>query len=221
MVALVGVLSLAPAILLMTTCYVRIVIVLGILKQALGVQQFPPAQVLASLGLFLTALVMWPVWERAYREGIEPYSRLTFTSRGEQQAAFARACEQTVQPVRTFMSGQIEMTGNEAALDMFLDYESAGAGEETPQPQYYEDVPLRVLLPSFLLSELKTAFLIGFQIYLPFVVIDLVVASVLTGLGLPMLPPAIVSLPLKLLLFVLIDGWFLTVETLLRSVGTA
>jgi flagellar biosynthetic protein FliP len=214
----IGVLSLAPAILLMTTCYIRIVVVLGILRQALGVPQFPPTQVLTSLSLFLTAMVMWPVWESAYRQGIEPYSQATYNSPGEQQAALATACTNTAEPVRRFMSRQIEATENTAAVDLFLEYQ-AGDEATTVQPEYYEDVPLRALLPAYVLSELKTAFLIGFQLYLPFVVIDLVVTSLLTSLGLTMLSPGLVSLPFKLLLFVLIDGWYLTVELLLNSIA--
>ncbi|MEZ6067212.1 MAG: flagellar biosynthetic protein FliO [Planctomycetaceae bacterium] len=215
---LVGVMSLAPAILLMTTCYIRIIVVLGILRQALGVPQFPPTQVLTSLSLFLTAAVMWPVWEAAYREGIEPYSQGQYATSPQQHAAFQTALIATVRPVRSFMSRQIEATNNAAAIDLLLNY-GTSADSAAPAPEYYEEVPLRVLLPAYVLSELKTAFLIGFQIYLPFVVIDLVVTSILTSLGLTMLPPNLVSLPLKLLLFILIDGWYLTVELLMNSVA--
>jgi len=212
---LVGVMSLAPAILLMTTCYVRVIVVLGLLRQAIGAQQFPPTQVLTALSLFLTALVMWPVWERCYREGIQPYTESASKS---QTADFQTAFTRTAAPVRSFMSQQIEATGNTAAIDLLMEYQAAGTTASTVQPEYYEEVPLQALLPAYVLSELKTAFLIGFQIYLPFVVIDLVVSSVLASLGLGMLSPAVVSLPFKLLLFVLIDGWFLTVELLLQGI---
>ncbi len=217
--ALFSVVSLAPAILVMTTCYVRIYIVLGLLRQALGVAQFPPNQVLAGLSLFVTALVMWPIWTRAYEEGIRPYTENTYLSKAEQDAALENALTATVHPIREFMSRQIEATGNEAALDLFATFSASREGTETAYPEYYEDVSLRALLPAFLLSELKTAFLIGVQIFLPFLVIDLVVSSLLSSLGLVTLAPTVVSLPLKLLLFVMIDGWFLTVEVLLNSIA--
>lgn len=210
----IGVVSLAPAILLMTTCYVRIIVVLGLLRQGLGVSQFPPTQVLTALALFLTGLVMWPVWSRAYSEGIAPYSQAA----SPDEAALRAAWSATLQPVRNFMSRQIEATGNTATLDLLLEYQS---GPATAAPEYYEDVPLPVLLPAYVLSELRTAFLIGFQIYLPFLVIDLAASSVLSAVGLQLLSPAVVALPFKLLLFVLVDGWHLTVELLLRSIAPA
>lgn len=214
---LVGVLSLAPAILLMTTCYVRIIIVLGLLRQALGVQQFPPTQVLTALSLFLTALVMYPTWERCYHAGVEPYAEAT-ALRPATEADLRLALARTAGPLRNFMSQQIELTGNGDSIDLLMSYHTRDAAP-APMATYYEDVPLQVLLPAYVLSELKTAFLIGFQVYLPFVVIDLVVTSVLATLGLGMLSPAVVSLPFKLLLFVMIDGWFLTVEMLLKGFG--
>lgn len=216
---LIGVMSLAPAILLMTTCYVRVILVLSLLRQALGVPQFPPTQVLTSLSLFITALVMWPVWQRSYHEGIAPYLSQSYSSDAEQLAAGQQALTGAVAPAREFMSRQIEATGNSAAVDLFLDYQAHASATSPEAPQYYEDVPLPVLLPAFVLSELKTAFLIGCQIYLPFVVLDLIVASVLTGLGLVSLPPAAIALPLKVLLFVLMDGWRLTVEVLLTGLA--
>ena len=213
---LIGVVSLAPAILLMTTCYVRIVVVLGLLRQAIGVQQFPPTQVLTALSLFLTALVMWPTWQRCYSEGVRPYAESDSTASAG-NAEFQLAVTRTAAPLRSFMSRQIEATGNTDAVDLLMHYQAASESTKPSTPQFYEEVPLQALLPAYVLSELKTAFLIGFQIYLPFVVIDLVVTSVLTSLGLGMLPPSVASLPFKLLLFVLIDGWFLTVELLLQS----
>jgi len=216
---LLSLLSLVPSLLLMTTCYVRIAVVLGLLRQALGTQQFLPNQVTTGLSLLLTLTVMWPVWSEAYEQGIVPYSDSTFASEAEQAAGLEQAVADTLRPLRRFMSRQIEATGNEAAIDMLLQYQSRGESTAAEFPEYYEDVPLSVLLPAYVLSELKTAFLIGFQIYLPFVVIDLVVAALLSGMGLMMMPPGLVSLPLKLLMFVMVDGWFLVVQTLLMSVG--
>jgi flagellar biosynthetic protein FliP len=215
----IGVLSLAPAILLMTTCYVRIIVVLGLLRQALGVQQFPPTQVLTALSLFLTALVMWPTWERCYREGIAPYASTT-ASRAPTESGLRQTLERTALPLREFMSGQIQTAGNAAAVDMLMSYQPGESTARTPA-QFYDDVPLQVLLPAYVLSELRTAFVIGFQVYIPFVVVDLVVTSVLASLGLGALPPAAVSLPFKLLLFVMMDGWFLTVEMLLAGLTAA
>lgn len=217
-VMLVGMLSLVPALLVMTTCFARFAIVFGLLRQGLGAQQWLPNQIVLALSLFLTLLVMAPVWTRAYEDGLRPYVEGRYETPADQQAALETAIAGGAAPVREFMSTQIAATGNEAALDMLLAYQQQSTGEEVQAPQYYEDVPLSVLLPAYLLSELKTAFVIGFQIVLPFLVIDLVVASVLTGMGLMLLPPALVSLPFKLLLFVLIDGWTLSVEMLLRSV---
>lgn len=216
---LLTVLSLAPSILIMTTCFIRFIVVLGLLRQALGTQQLPPNQVMISLCLFLTFLVMAPVWQQSYEQGIRPY---TTPEPGEAAPGFRTAFEKTVQPIRNFMSGQIERAGNSDAVWMFLDFQRPGAdpdsAEEPPMPDSYDEVPLSVLLPAYMLSELKTAFVIGFQIYLPFLVIDMVVSSVLISMGMMMLPPILISLPFKLLLFVMIDGWFLTVGMLLESV---
>lgn len=215
LMTLLTVLSLAPSLLMMTTCFVRFIIVFGLLRQAFGTQQLPPTQVLIALSLFLTALVMMPVWTEAYEQGVKPYSTANFANDADQQAGLAEAAKRSLAPMRQFMADQIEATGNGSTVDLFLNYRGVPADE---YPQYYEDVDLSVLLPSYLLSELKTAFIIGFQIYLPFVVLDMVVASVLISMGMMMLPPPLISLPLKLLLFVLIDGWTLTVEMMLRSI---
>jgi flagellar biosynthetic protein FliP len=200
-----GVLSLAPAVLLMTTCFVRIIIVLGLLRQALGTQQLPPNQVMTSIALFMSLLIMSPVWKQVYDDAIAPYSA--------KQINVQQAWDAGVKPIRTFMSHQIERTGNSADVWLFYKYLPA----QTAKPESYDDVPLQVLLPAFMLSELKTAFLIGFQIYLPFLVLDLVVASVSVSMGMMMLPPTLISLPFKLLLFVLVDGWHLVVGMLLQS----
>ncbi len=201
---LLTVLSLAPAILLMTTCFVRIVVVLGLLRQAVGTQQLPPSQVITALALFLTLLVMAPVWKKVYDDAIVPYT--------QRQITLEQAWEAGSSPIRQFMAMQIERTGNSADVHLFLSYLP-----DQPTPQTYDEVPLVALLPAFMLSELKTAFLIGFQIYLPFLILDLVISSVMVSMGMLMLPPVIISLPFKLLLFVLVDGWRLVVGMLLES----
>ncbi|QDT78765.1 Flagellar biosynthetic protein FliP precursor [Gimesia maris] len=215
---LLTVLSLAPSILIMTTSFIRFVIVFGLLRQALGTQQLPPNQVLTSLSLFLTIMVMAPIWEKAYEEGIVPYTNQTQQAPVSLEVAF----QKTVAPLRKFMSDQIELTGNSDTVWMFLDYQqplpgSPGAESYQP-PRDYDEVPLTVLLPAYMLSEVKTAFLIGFQLYLPFIVIDMVISSILISMGMMMLPPVLISLPFKILLFVLIDGWLLTVGMLLESI---
>ncbi len=221
LVLLLSALSLVPSLLMMATCFVRIVVVLGLLRQGLGMQQLLPNQVLTGLSVFLTATVMWPVWQQAYQQGVRPYAEGTYPDSTARQAAFEQAVENSLRPLRRFMSGQIEATGNEAAIDLFLAYQHPEQPASADVPQYYEDVSLTVLLPAYVLSELKTAFLIGFQIYLPFVIIDLVSAALLSGMGLLSVQPPVVSLPCKLLLFVLADGWFLTVQLLLDSIGPA
>lgn len=207
---LLTVLSLAPAILLMTTCYVRIIVVMGLLRQALGTGQLPPSQVITSISLFMTFFVMAPVWNAVYRDAIEPYTAENSTM------SMQEAWSAGIIPVRSFMSRQIDMAGNHDDVHLFNSYYSPNGTPATS----FEEVPLQVLLPAYMLSELKTAFLMGFQIFLPFLLIDLVVASVTISMGMMMLPPAMISLPFKLLLFVLIDGWHLVVGMLLESFGT-
>jgi flagellar biosynthetic protein FliP len=207
---LLTVLSLAPAILLMTTCYIRIIVVLGLLRQALGAAQLPPSQVITSIALFVTLFVMAPVWSRVYEEAIKPYTDGTSNMTAEQ------AFEKGIAPVRLFMENQIRMAGNEDDVHMFYQRNSPGS----PAPTSFDDVPLKVLLPAYMLSELKTAFMMGFIIYLPFLILDIVIASVTISMGMMMLPPAMISMPFKLLLFVLVDGWRLVVGMLLDSFGT-
>ncbi|MCA9132210.1 MAG: flagellar type III secretion system pore protein FliP [Planctomycetales bacterium] len=207
---LLTVLSLAPAILLMTTCYVRIIVVLGLLRQALGTGQLPPSQVMTSISLFMTLFIMAPVWTEVYDNSLGPYTAPGSTMSVEQ------AWEAGIAPVADFMSRQIDWAGNHDDVFLFYSYYRP----DSPLPNDFSEVPLRVLLPAYMLSELKTAFLIGFQIFLPFLLIDLVVASVTISMGMMMLPPAMISLPFKLLLFVLIDGWHLVVGMLLESFGT-
>jgi flagellar biosynthetic protein FliP len=202
---LLTVISLAPSILLMTTCFVRILVVFGLLRQALGTQQLPPSQVLTSISLFLTLLVMAPVWKQVYDRAVVPYT--------QRQITLEQAWDAGVGPIRRFMAEQIHRTGNEADIRMFYRYMPEG----TPEWRDYNDVPLTALLPAYMLSELKTAFLIGFQVYLPFMILDIVIASVTISMGMLMLPPVLISLPFKLLLFVLVDGWHLVVEMLLQS----
>lgn len=209
-VLLLTVISLAPAILLMTTCYVRIIVVLGLLRQALGTGQLPPSQVVTSIALFMTMFVMAPVWNKVYSDAIAPY-----TAAGSQMG-IEQAWDAGVGPIRDFMSHQIDMAGNHDDVHLFYRYYAP----DQPAPKNFESVPLRVLLPAYMLSELKTSFLMGFQIFLPFLLIDLVVAAITISMGMMMLPPAMISLPFKLLLFVLIDGWHLVVEMLLASFGT-
>jgi flagellar biosynthesis protein FliP len=201
---LLTVLSLAPAFLLMTTCFVRMVVVLGLLRQAVGTQQLPPSQVITALSLFLTLLIMTPVWKQVYDDAIVPYTH--------KEIALEDAWTAGVAPIRRFMSQQIVRTGNDADVHLFLSYLP-----NQPTPTSYEEVPLQALVPAFMLSELKTAFLIGFQIYLPFLILDMVVAAVMVSMGMLMLPPVLISLPFKLLLFVLVDGWHLIVGMLLES----
>jgi flagellar biosynthetic protein FliP len=217
-VVLAGVLSLAPALAVMTTSFVRISVVLGILRHGFGGGQFLPAQALTALSLFLTVGVMAPVWRAAYDAGIAPFTRQEFETKAEQQQAFTQAVKQTLIPIRKFMALQIEAAGNAAAIDLLLSYQSKWPGAADAPPEFYEDLPVSVLLPAYVLSELKIAFAIGFQLLLPFVVIDFVVASVINSIGLTSMPATWISFPLKLLLFVLVDGWFLTVETLLGSI---
>jgi flagellar biosynthetic protein FliP len=205
---LLTVLSLAPAVLLMTTCFVRIIVVLGLLRQALGTQQLPPSQVITSIALFMTLAIMSPVWKKSYSEGILPYT--------QRQIPLEEAWTKGIKPVRDFMSAQIDRCDNANDIWLFYKY----LPEDTPTPASYDDVPLTVLLPAYMLSELKTAFLIGFQIYLPFLVLDIVISTVTVSMGMLMLPPVLISLPFKLLLFVLVDGWHLIVGMLMESFQT-
>lgn len=207
---LLTVLSLAPAILLMTTSFVRIIVVLGILRQAMGTQQLPPSQVITSLALFMTLVIMMPVWNDVYDNAIKPYSD------PGSDMTLQEAWGEGSLPIKRFMSRQIVAADN--AEDVYLFYEYLPA--DTPVPETFDDVPLQVLLPAYMLSELKIAFLIGFQIYLPFLILDIVVASVTISMGMLMLPPIMISLPFKLMLFVLVDGWRLVVGMLLESFGT-
>ena len=207
-VALIGLVSLTPAVILMFTSFVRINIVLILLRQALGSPQVPGNQVLTALAILLSALVMQPVAESVYTQAIQPYARNQITAMAAWDAGTT--------PIKVFMVHQIDRTDH---LDYLWDlYEIA----EPPhpgqvKPKYPQDFPLRAVAPAFLISELTTALMIGFLIYLPFLVVDLVVSAVLSAMGLFMLPPSLVAMPLKLILFVLADGWMLVASALLRT----
>jgi flagellar biosynthetic protein FliP len=201
-----GVMSLAPALLLMTTCFVRMSVVLSLTRQAIGTVNLPSTQIITSLALFLSALVMWPIWTTAYQAGLEPYQA------GE--ISLQEAFERGSLPVRRWMAYQIEEAGNRDTVALFLQRHPGGVS----QVDSYDQIPTEVLLPAFLVSELEVAFMIGFRILLPFLVLDCVVATLVVSTGLVMLPPTIVSLPLKLLVFVMADGWSLVVRGLLDGV---
>ncbi|NBB83576.1 MAG: flagellar type III secretion system pore protein FliP [Alphaproteobacteria bacterium] len=200
LIALVTILSLAPSILVMVTSFTRIVVVLSFLRSALGIQQTPPNSVLISLALFLTAFVMAPAFETAWENGLSPLI--------EQQIDEATAFQETVAPFRDFMLTHVR----EADLMLFMDMAEAEAA--TP-----EEVPLQALIPAFMISELKRAFEIGFLLFLPFLIIDMVVASILMSMGMMMLPPIMISLPFKIIFFVLVDGWYLVAGSLVQSFG--
>ena len=197
-------LTLAPAILIMTTSFTRIVVVLSLLRQALATQQLPPNQVLIGLALFMTFVVMAPTWKEVNEEAIAPYLSGEITAPSE-------ALEKGVAPVREFMFRQTRPKD----IRLFLRFSKT----EVPEEATYGDVPTTVLMPAFMISELKTAFEMGFRLYLPFLIIDIVIASVLISMGMLMLPPVLISLPFKLLLFVLADGWHLVVGSLMTSFG--
>ncbi|RJX34215.1 MAG: flagellar biosynthetic protein FliP [Oxalobacter sp.] len=192
-------LSFLPAILLMMTSFTRIIIVLSMLRQALGTQSAPPNQVLIGLSLFLTLFVMSPVLDKIYTDAYQPLS--------ENKITMTQALDKGAVPLKSFMLKQTR----QADLALYVKL------SDTPQLQGPEDVPMRVLIPAFVTSELKTAFQIGFAIFLPFLIIDMVVASVLMSMGMMMVSPAIVSLPFKLMLFVLVDGWQLLIGSLAQS----
>lgn len=205
---LLTVITLVPSIMLMCTCFVRIVIVLGLLKQALGTQSLPPPQVIVGLAMFMTLLVMSPTLDRIHREAILPYRS------GEVQN-YDELWAKAKQPLRDFMFDQIEATNNWSSVYMILNYR--GVDTSDPSKLSTDDVDMITLIPAFMLSELKTGFLIGFKVFLPFLVIDIVISSLLISMGMMMLPPVLISLPFKLLLFVLVDGWTLVVGSLLQS----
>lgn len=198
---LMTIISLAPGLLIMTTSFTRIVVVLSFLRNALGTQQSPSNQIVVSLALFLTFFIMSPVWQQVNNDALVPYKAQTIT----QEEAFKRA----VAPMRKFMLSQ----AREKDLALFINI------SKLPRPKNADDIPTLTLIPAFIISELRTAFQIGFLVYIPFLVVDMVVASVLMSMGMMMLPPVMISLPFKILLFVLVDGWGLVIGSLIESFG--
>ena len=204
---LLTVLSIAPSLLVMTTSFTRIVVVLSLLRQAIGTQSLPPSQVIVGLSLFTTFLVMGPTFEKINKEAIVPLHN------GE--ISQIESWEKIKGPLNSFMFDQIDYAGNWPDVEMLLAYRQVDPDEDGV---YYKDqVDMLTLIPAFMLSELKVAFLMGFRLYLPFLIVDMVVASVLISMGMLMLPPILISLPFKLLLFVLVDGWQLVAGNLLSS----
>ncbi len=198
-VALLTILSLAPAILMLMTSFARIAIAFGFLRQALGTHQMPPNQVIAGLALFLTFFIMMPVWQEVNDKALKPYL--------SEEISQSEALEAAMRPVREFMFRQTRKKD----LGLFVNM------AELDKPNSREDIPSSVLIPAFVISELKTAFIIGFFLYIPFLIIDMVIASVLLSMGMMMLPPIMISMPFKLILFVLMDGWHLVVGSLVKS----
>ncbi len=196
---LLTVLTLAPSILVMVTSFTRIAIVLSLLRQAIGTNQLPPNQIIIGLSLFLTFFIMAPVWQNINQQALKPYMA--------EEISAEEALSKAIKPVRKFMIRQTR----EKDLGMLIDV------AKLERPKNIDDVPIHVLIPAFIISELKTAFQIGFMLYVPFLIIDMVVASVLLSMGMMMLPPVMVSLPFKLMIFVLTDGWFMIVGSLVKS----
>jgi flagellar biosynthetic protein FliP len=199
LIGLMTVLSLAPSIVIMTTSFTRIVVVLSLLRTALGLQQSPPNSVIISLSIFLTAIVMGPTLQKSYDDGVKPLM--------DQQMELPAAFDAAGAPLKTFMLSQVDRED----LALFIKL------SKIPKPATAQDTPIRVVTPAFMISELKRAFEIGFLLFIPFLVIDLVVASVLMSMGMMMLPPVVVSLPFKLIFFVLVDGWRLVAGSLVQS----
>lgn len=199
MLLLLTVLSLAPSILIMLTCFTRVIIVLGFVRTALATNQMPPTQVLIGIALFITFFIMAPVFQEVNDRALTPLF--------DEEINLEEAYEQASMPFKEFMSAHTRQKD----LELFLSY------ADMERPESIEDIPLTALVPAFAISELKTAFQIGFMIFIPFLVVDMIVASVLMSMGMMMLPPVMISLPFKILLFVLVDGWYLVVKSLLQS----
>jgi flagellar biosynthetic protein FliP len=204
--AMVTVMAVAPAVLVMVTSFTRIIVVLGLLRQALGTAQLPPNQVLFGLAMLMTMVVMTPTYMKVHRSAVVPYL--------DGRIGRSGALDASEEHIREFMTNQIEAAGNSKDVYLFLPDELDGRKDLN-----WSDVPTLSLIPAFAISELKVAFWMGFRIFLPFLVVDMLVATVLVSMGMLMLPPVLISLPFKLLLFVLADGWYLVVGTLMRSFG--
>jgi flagellar biosynthetic protein FliP len=192
-------LVLAPSLILVMTSFLRLIVVFSFLRQALGTQQMPPTQILVSLAMILTFFIMEPIGQKAYDDAVKPYT--------DKQITYTQAFDRGIKPFKSFM---IKNT-REKDLALFLRI------RKMKNPKTYHDVPLSIVIPAFMISELKTAFQIGFLLYLPFLVIDMVVSSVLMSMGMMMLPPVMISMPFKLLIFVLVDGWNLLIGNLIAS----
>lgn len=205
---LLTVIALVPSIMLMTTSFIRIMVVLALLRQAMGTQSLPPGQVITGLALFMTALVMKPTIDRIWSDAVIPYQNGEIRNMDE---LWVKAST----PMRDFMFDQIEATDNWSSLYMILNYQGVDTSE--PEAMTRADISTTTLIPAYMLSELKVSFLMGFRVYLPFLVIDMVIASLLISMSMMMLPPVLISLPFKLMLFVLVDGWTLIVGSLLES----
>tara|TARA_R110002072_G_scaffold2188_5_gene18110 strand:- start:499 stop:1488 length:990 start_codon:yes stop_codon:yes gene_type:complete len=205
---LLTVIALVPSIMLMTTSFVRIMVVLALLRQAMGTQSLPPGQVITGLALFMTMLVMKPTIDRIWTDAVVPYQNGEIR---DMDVLWERAST----PMRDFMFDQIEATDNWSSLYMILNYQGVDTSE--PENMTRADISTTTLIPAYMLSELKVSFLMGFRVYLPFLVIDMVIASLLISMSMMMLPPVLISLPFKLMLFVLVDGWTLIVGSLLES----
>ena len=199
LMAVLTILSIAPSILIMTTAFIRIVVVLGFLRNAMSTQTTPPNMVLIGLSLFLTFYIMAPYWSQANENGLQPYLAGQITQE--------EAIDRTVEPIREFMFKQTR----ESDLALFVNL------ADGPRPSGPEEVSTFTLIPAYMISELKTAFQIGFMLYVPFIVIDMIVASTLMSMGMMMLPPVMISLPFKILLFVMVDGWHLLIKSLIIS----
>ena len=196
---LLTILSVAPSILLMTTCFTRIVIVLGFIRQALGTQNMPPTQIIIGLSLFLSFFIMSPTLNEINEKALQPYMKETISQQ--------QAIDNAIEPMRKFMFSQVKEEELALLAEITLDN----------KPLDEAGIPTMTLIPAFMLSELKRAFTMGFMIYIPFLVIDMIIASILMSMGMMMLPPVIISMPFKLLLFVLVDGWGLVVGSLIKS----
>lgn len=211
-VALITVLSVAPGLLVMVTSFTRIVVVLSLLRSALGLQQTPPNMVLVGLGLLLTAYIMGPTMDRAWTEGVQPLV--------DGQIVEEQALERTVEPFRAFMMTHVRPKDLEAFQSLAGSLGPAPSAQAAPGQTAAEQQPgLRTLIAAFVISELRRAFEIGFMLFLPFLVIDMIVAAVLMAMGMMMLPPVVISLPFKIIFFVLVDGWLLVAQSLVRSYG--
>lgn len=201
LVAILTILSLAPSILIMMTSFTRIIVVLSFLRTAIGIQQTPPNTVMISLALFLTFFIMAPTFQKAYEEGLQPLIN--------EEINEVTAFERGVEPFKEFMLTHVR----EKDLELFTELNESGPYAEPM------DVPIQVLIPSFMISELRRAFEIGFMLFLPFLIIDMVTASILMSMGMMMLPPVMISLPFKIIFFVLVDGWYLISGSLIQSFG--